>query len=186
MSDTAPLEPPPQNDGDSPRDAARMVRADLVTAVFFIVFGAAILYASWTMPRLEVRRIHPLTVPGLVPGMLSIALMICGTILGLRSLKAPAPGGWQAFGASFFSTGAQRVFVVAALAFTYTLGLIGFIPFWAATMIFVGAFILVFEAWLGNPRKTLLQSLPWAIGLAVFAGVSVTLVFERLFLVRLP
>lgn len=182
MTDTNPA----PSDSEPPLEIARRARADLITAVVFIVFAAAILYASWTMPRLEIRRIHPLTVPGLVPGMLSIALMFCGVILGLRSLRVPTQGGWSELGRAVVSEGARRALVVAVLAFVYTLGLVGLMPFWAATMIFVASFILVFEVWLGKPRKTLLQSLPWAIGLAIFAGVSVTLVFERLFLVRLP
>ena len=83
---------------DSDRTSAPMVRADLVAAVVFIIFGALVLYGSWTMPRLEVRRIHPLTIPGLVPGLLSLALIACGVILAIRSLRARAIGGWQVLG----------------------------------------------------------------------------------------
>ena len=53
-----------------------MVRADLLTAIVFIVLAAAMLYGSWTMDRLEVRRIHPFTAPGVVPGLLSAALLL--------------------------------------------------------------------------------------------------------------
>ena len=71
-----------------------MVRADLLTAIVFIVLAAAMLYGSWTMDRLEVRRIHPFTAPGVVPGLLSAALLLCGIVLAIRSLRLPAPGGW--------------------------------------------------------------------------------------------
>lgn len=186
MSETADPLPRPDEPAPDPAEAARMVRADLVAALVFIVLGAAILYASWTMPRLEIRRIHPLTVPGLVPGILSAALIICGAILALRSVRRPAPGGWTGLGEALVSPAARRALTVAVLAFTYTLGLIGLMPFWAATAIFVCAFILVFEVWLAEPRRTLIQSLPWAVGLAIAVGFAVTLTFERLFLVRLP
>jgi putative tricarboxylic transport membrane protein len=63
---------------------------------------------------------------------------------------------------------------------------VGTLPFWAATGLFVFCFIMVFECWLAAPRKPLLQSLPWALGLAVVTAAAVTLVFERAFLVRLP
>jgi hypothetical protein len=167
-------------------DNARMARADLVMAVFLIVLGVAIFYGAWTMPRLEIRRIHPLTVPGLVPGMLAVALTICGVILGVRATRTRAPGDWAEFAATLRGREAMRALVAAALGFGYALGLIGRMPFWAATGIFVFAFILIFEVWLAEPKRRLLASAPWALGLAVVASVAVTLVFERAFLVRLP
>jgi hypothetical protein len=165
---------------------AAMARADLLAALVFIVLGAAILYGSWTMPRLEARQIHPFTVPGLVPGMLSVALIICGSVLAWRSVRTPAPGGWQSLRAALLSHQSMRAGVVAVLALVYTLGLMGWLPFWGATALFVFGFILVFEVWLAEPRRTLMQSLPWAAGLAVATAIAVTLVFERAFLVRLP
>ncbi|MCZ4347856.1 tripartite tricarboxylate transporter TctB family protein [Devosia sp. J2-20] len=163
-----------------------MIKADLVAGLFFIVLAAATFFGSWTMDRLEVRRINPLTVPGLVPGMLAIALMICGLILTVRSLRSPAPGGWSGLGNAIISTSAQRAAAVLVLTLTYTLVLVGWLPFWLATGIFVFVFILVFEVWLASPRRTLIQTLPWALGLAVVTATVVTLVFQRLFLVRLP
>ena len=163
-----------------------MIRADLVAGLFFIVLAAATFFGAWTMDRLEVRRINPLTVPGLVPGLLAIALMICGLILALRSLRTAAPNGWQDLGAAIISPAASRAGVVLLLTLIYTLVLVGWLPFWPATGIFVFAFITVFEAWLATPRRSLIQTLPWALGLAVVTAAVVTLVFERLFLVRLP
>ena len=179
---TTPAEPDPQGEGHSPA----MIRADLLAAIFFIVLAAAMLYGSWTMDRLEARRIHPFTVPGLVPGLLSGTLLICGVVLAVRSLRLPAPGGWTELGAAVTSGAAGRAGVVLLLCLVYTLGLIGMMPFWLATGLFVFAFILVFETWLAAPRRSLLQSLPWALGLAVATAAIVTLVFERAFLVRLP
>lgn len=173
---------PPSDDAPHPG----MVRADLLAGLFFIVLGVAIFYGAWTMDRLEVRRIHPFTVPGLVPGLLSMALTLCGGILALRSLRSPAPGGWQHLTGAVVSRAAGRAGAVMALALVYTLGLIGTLPFWAATGIFVFAFIIVFECWLAEPRRPLLTTLPWATGLAVTTAIVVTLVFERAFLVRLP
>ena len=56
----------------------------------------------------------------------------------------------------------------------------------APVLLFVFTFILLFECWLAEPRQPLLNSLPWALGLAIATAVAVTLVFERAFLVRLP
>lgn len=163
-----------------------MIRADLLAGLVFIVLGVAIFYGAWTMDRLEVRRIHPLTVPGLVPGMLSVALTLCGAVLALRSLRAPAEQGWQSLGQALFSGAAGRAMAVMALALIYTLGLVGTLPFWAATAIFVFCFIMVFECWLATPRRPLIPSLFWALGLSIAVSAIVTLVFQRAFLVRLP
>ena len=181
-----PADSPATQPTDGNRDTARMVRADLVAAIVFIALGALILYGSWTMPRLEVRRINPLTAPGLVPGMLSFALIVCGVILAVRSLRARIEGGWRELGAALVSRETRRALIVVALVLVYTLGLVGWLPFWAATAIFVFAFILTFELWVTPKPKPLLRSLAWAFGLAVVTAVTVTLVFERLFLVRLP
>jgi hypothetical protein len=166
--------------------APAMIKADLLASLVFIVLSAATLYGSWTMDRLANRRINPMTVPGLVPGLLSAALLVCGIILAVRSLRMPAAGGWSALGTNVTSSAAQRAGVVLVLTLVYSLGLIGLVPFWLATGIFVFAFILVFETWLAVPRRPLLQSLPWALGLAVATAAIVTIVFERAFLVRLP
>ncbi len=176
---------PPADDAPEAAKAA-MNRADLLASLAFLVLGAFVFYGSWTMPRLEARRINPLTAPGLVPGLLSAALIVCGLVLCLRSLRAATPGGWAALRTMVISPMSGRALAVVALALVYTLGLIGLMPFWAATAIFVFCFILVFEVWLAAPRRPLIQSLPWAAGLAVVTAAAVTLAFERAFLVRLP
>jgi hypothetical protein len=178
----APVVPHTGEDGQS----ARMVRADLIAAVFLILLGAMILYGSWTMPRLEQRHVHPLTVPGLVPGLLSLALIVCGAVLALRSVRSATGGGWQEFWASLNSQGSWRVLAVLALVLVYTLGLVGSLPFWAATALFVFAFVAIFELWITPKPRPMLPSLAWSLGLAVVTSAAVTYVFERLFLVRLP
>ncbi|SFV37952.1 putative tricarboxylic transport membrane protein [Devosia crocina] len=178
----SPQVPTPTDDDANPA----MIKADLLAGLIFIVLGVAVFYGAWTMDRLEVRRIQPLTIPGLVPGMLSLALTVCGVVLTLRSLRQSMPGDWQFLGQAILSGATGRAMVVMALALVYTLGLVGTLPFWAATFLFVFAFIMVFECWLAEPRKPILPSLLWALGIAVVTSATVTLVFERVFLVRLP
>tara|TARA_R110002020_G_scaffold192728_3_gene392913 strand:+ start:93 stop:650 length:558 start_codon:yes stop_codon:yes gene_type:complete len=163
-----------------------MIKADLLAGLFFIVLSVATLVASWNMDRLTARRINPLTVPGLVPGILSAALLVCGLILAIRSVRTSAPGGWHDLRQAIVSTAAQRAGAVLLLTLAYALVLVGLLPFWLATGLFVFVFIMVFETWLAAPRQPLLQTMPWAFGLAVATATLVTLVFERLFLVRLP
>lgn len=167
-------------------ETAVRARADLLTAIVLVVLGLAIFYLSWTMPRLEARRVHPATIPGLVPMFLSAGLVICGALLAWRSARIDSAGGWRGLLAVFGTRETQRVLVVLALALIHTLVLVGWLPFWAAAMTFIFAFIMVFETWLadtpGNPVSTLL----WAIGIAVLGGGGIYYVFERIFLVRLP
>jgi hypothetical protein len=170
------------DEGHSPA----MIRADLLASLFFIVLSACMLYGSWTMDRLANRRINPMTVPGLVPGLLSVALLICGLVLAVRSVRSSAEGGWSDLGHAITAAPARRAGMVLLLALVYTLGLVGLVPFWLATGLFVFAFILVFETWMATPRRPLWQSMPWALGLAIATSAIVTLVFERAFLVRLP
>src|SRR5690554_3349907 len=101
-----------------------MIKADLAAGIFFVVLATATLVGSWTMDRLEARRINPMTAPGLVPGLLSAALLVCGIILTLRSLRSPAPGGWRELGSAVVSSAAQRAGAVLVLTLTYTLVLV--------------------------------------------------------------
>ena len=61
-------------------------RADQVTALVFFVLGVAMAIGGYTMDRLEVRQIHPASIPGLVPMILGGLLALCaiGRSLGAR------------------------------------------------------------------------------------------------------
>jgi hypothetical protein len=53
-------------------------------------------------------------------------------------------------------------------------------------MLFIFAFIMIFETWLADAPANPLSTLLWAIGIAVVGGGGIYYVFERIFLVRLP
>ena len=172
---------------DSHDFVATMRRADLLAGIAFVALGVAILWLSWTMPRLEERGVPLITAPGLVPGVLGALLAACGAALALRSLAvARDPAGWRRFAAILVSVEAGRAVAVIVLVFGYALGLVGLVPFWLATALFVFAFVLSFDAWLAEVPRPLRRVAPAAALLAVATGVVVVLVFERGFLVRLP
>lgn len=171
---------------DESLDAAIRSRADLLTALVLVVLGLALFYFSWTMPRLENRHVHPATIPGLVPMMLSAALTLCGLLLLWRSARIPASGGWRGLGSIFRTRQALRVLVILGLGLFHTLVLVGWLPFWAAAAAFIFAFIVIFETWLADEPANLLPTLAWAGAIAVIGGVGIYYVFERIFLVRLP
>src|SRR5687768_13290776 len=135
---------------DDTNDPAIRARADLLTSIVLVALGLAIFYFSWTMPRLENRHVHPATIPGLVPMFLSAALTICGLLLLWRSARIKAEGGWRELAVLFTTRQALRVLVILGLALIHTLVLVGWLPFWAAAMLFIFAFIMIFETWLAD------------------------------------
>lgn len=167
------------------REQGIRAKADLITAVILVVVGLAIFYFSYTMPRLEQRNIHPTTIPGLVPMILGAALAVLGTMLGVNAWRT-RQGGWDDFLAIFGSMAAARVAAGGALVLIYTLGLIGAMPFWAASMIFVFTFIIAMELVLTSEPSPLKRSLFWAIVTATGSSAAIYYLFAQIFLVRLP
>jgi len=155
----------------------RTPRADFWFSILLTAFGAAVTFESWRMPRLENLGIDPMSAPGLTPGLLGVVLTGLGLALFARGVRAepdPEPVETEA--------GWGRFAVTLALCLGYALVLLGRLPFWAATAIFVAAFVLAFT-WRERPAwRTGLVG----VALALVVAMTVTLLFERVFLVRLP
>jgi Tripartite tricarboxylate transporter TctB family len=166
---------------------AGMPRADFVTGLVLALLGAAVLWASLDMPRFEERDADPYTVPGLVPGALGAIILVLGAVLvvraawagGWRSGAAAATGGWR-------EPGVRRLALSIALCLIYAAGLVGTLPFWLATFVFVTAFVTVFEWPLATSRADRLRRLAFAPLLGAVTAAAVTLLFQHVFLVRLP
>jgi hypothetical protein len=171
---------------DIPREQAVRARADLVTSILLVVIGIWVFYVSYEMPRLEARRIHPTTIPGFVPMILGAALTLCGVLLGWRSYKLPSAGGWSGLVDLIKTMSVARVMAGMFLIGVYALGLVGWLPFWAASMIFIFAFIVTFELVLTDLPEPIMRSLIWALLTAVTCGAGIYYLFSTIFLVRLP
>src|SRR5213082_2304173 len=65
-------------------------RSDMADALGWMALGIAILVASVSMDRLESQHINPYTVPGLLPGLLGLAMMLLGGVLAVRSWQRGA------------------------------------------------------------------------------------------------
>jgi len=166
-----------------------LIRADLITGVVLVVFGLAVLAESYGMPRLEERNINPWTVPGIVPGMLAVVITALGAVLALRSLAAGALGVRavhtpEEVAEARASLG--RLVLCGALCLVYAILLVGRIPFWLATGLFIFAFIALFEWGSADSGRIRLRKLAVAAAIAVAVAVVIPYVFEYLFLVRLP
>lgn len=178
MTDTTP---------EATLETARRDCADFASGLAFVALGLGVFAASWGMPRLENRGVHPLTAPGLVPGMLALALIVCGGLLAAKARRGAAGRtGWRALAGLLRGFEAVRVAAALVLVLIYTLLLVGWLPFGPAAALFVFAFIATFEIALPSGPVAVRRTLVWGAGVAIVTGVVVVQVFERVFLVRLP
>lgn len=167
----------------------RMARADFVTGLALVALAVYVLIESWRMPRLEHLKVHPLSVPGVVPGFLGVIIFIFGAILAGRSLRAGGQRLWLSVGSAravLAKPGNQRLLITAFLAIGYAGFLLGTIPFWLGTGLFVFVFVVAFE-WRRDMGARGCARLATAAGiLAVATSAVVSWVFQNLFLVTLP
>jgi hypothetical protein len=164
-------------------------RSDFQDAIGWIALGLAVLVGSLTMDRLEQQNINPVTVPGLLPGLLGIAMILLGGVMALRSWRRGALARALPPATPHQREERKRVAIAVALCCGYGLVLVGHgIPFWLASTIYVGASILVFQRLSPDPAERRLTALAGAkaLAIAVAASVITWLVFEKVFLVRLP
>ncbi len=166
-----------------------MAKADFLTGLVLIFLSLYVMFESWKMPRLEHLKVHPLSVPGLVPAFLAAVILIFATVLVVRSVLR---GGhrltftFKGFLQTLRSPGNQRLLLTAVLTIAYAAFLIGTLPYGLATGLFIFVFIVLFE-WkkginIAQQRRGILS----ASLIAILSAVAITLVFERLFLVSLP
>ncbi|GAB3649399.1 tripartite tricarboxylate transporter TctB family protein [Ramlibacter alkalitolerans] len=170
-------------------EEAASPRSDLKDAVGWIVFGLAVLVGSLTMDRLEQQNINPVTVPGLLPGLLGIAMILLGAIMAVRSWRRGALATRLPPATAHQREERKRVAIAVALCCGYGIVLVGHgIPFWLASTLYVTASILIFQRMAEDPAERRLTARAWAKAfvIAVVASVITWLVFERVFLVRLP
>lgn len=162
-------------------------RADFAGAIVWMAIGLAIVAAALAMDRFEAVGATVYTMPGLVPGILGAALTGLGLLLLVRAIRAGAiaelAGTWlpDPDGRSML----KRVAIATALALVYTLGLVGHVWFPAATVLFVFAFMMVFGVSPEGPRPLARRAAIAAVT-AIATAAAVSLVFEQVFLVRLP
>jgi hypothetical protein len=175
--------------GGSMADSRNMHKADFVTSLVLLAFGVTTIVLSVTMPRLEHRGINPYTIPGLVPGLLGAAIVIMGAVLFLRSVYNRGYSfriSRQRLSEIIAVPQVQRVAATLLICLIYALGLIGRLWYPASTLIFVLAFIVVFEYQREQPLRGQSRRIVTAGIEALLTAAVVSAVFRYLFLVRLP
>lgn len=162
--------------------------ADPAFGLGWVALGGAIAVGAWRMDRLEAQGVEPYAVPGLVPGLLGLLLAAFGLALALR--RRPATDGQGTGIEDGRAEGAAepwRAVLAVLLVAGFVLGLLGRgPPFWLASFVFVFLGILLFE-WPERRRAgTLARGAARAALVAAGASAAITLVFQEIFLVRLP
>ncbi len=168
------------------RNAPANALADAITAAILALVGIYVFVEAYNMPRLEARRINPLTIPGLVPMGLGIALVVLALMLGYRALRLTDRTSLSDLLARLRSRESARAAASTGLVLVFVLLLIGNMPFWLASMLFIFAFVLTLEVILSDEPVPLLRSALWGAGTAVVFGGAIYLLFAQIFLVRLP
>ena len=156
-------------------------RSDVIGGLAWMALGCVIVVLSWQMDRLEDQDINPYTVPGLVPGLLGLGMIGLSAIMLVRGLRG---GGLAAGSVPVAALDWRRLGLVLLLCVGFAAGLLGRVPFAAAATIFVAGSILVLR-WneLAGHR---VRGIATAAAIGLGAGLGVSFLFERLFLVRLP
>jgi len=168
---------------------SNMPKADFLMSILLIVFGITILFVSIGMPRFEEQDANPYSVPGVVPGFLGGIIAFLGLVLFIRSLirkgyKLGITGRTMKEWVKDDST--LRLLMTLGLSLIYALVFIGWLPYAVGTVLFIFAFIVIFEHKKGIPLREEKRMLYKAMLTSVISGVSIWVVFRYLFLVSLP
>lgn len=176
-------------EGSAPgQEGAVPPRLDLIAAALLFLLAAVVLAAARAMPTFIERGGAPFAAPGFVPSLYAGLLAVLAILLGARSVAAGAlrRGGGRAGGLTAEARDAMlRLLLATTLGASLVFGMIGRIPFVHAAALFIAAFILIFE-WRREPLSRRLRRLAEAFGIAIAAAVAISLIFERVFLLRLP
>ena len=152
------------------------MKGDRIQGVFWIAFGGVIFYASWTMDRLASLGVRPFSAPGLLPGILGVFIVLLGMAMLFRGKGASAePIEWR------------RILLPLVLCLGFAGGMVGRgIPFWVAAWIFVAVMIWTLQYRERKLKGELRRLAAVSLSIGLGASVAISLVFQELFLIRLP
>jgi hypothetical protein len=117
-----------------------------------------------------------------MPGVLGALMIVFGAALGLRALRKPSAP------AAAGTASAARIFLAIGLCTGYAAGMLGHgLPFWLGSAAFLFVSVLTFR-WLDRDADTppFARLAVSSAAIAVGAALAIGLLFEQVFLVRLP
>ncbi len=165
-------------------EGGKTARSDLLGGAGWVGFGLLIVTEALRMDRFTAMGATLYTMPGFVPGIIGSLIVLLGAVLMLRGWRRTQAG--TTLPQSGASAGEpvinRRIAVTLALSLLYAGALLGRAPFWLVTALFVAAFTWFFAPGDQPPARRVIAAL---IAGAVTSAV-VTVVFQYVFLVRLP
>ena len=152
------------------------MRSDRLQGAFWIALGLAIFYASWTMDRLANLGVKPFSAPGLLPGVLGAFIVLLGIAMLLRARQEEAETiEWR------------RILPPLALCLGFAGGMVGRgIPFWLAAWLFIAVMIWTLQYRERKVKGELPRLAAISVSIGLAASVAISLIFQELFLIRLP
>ena len=166
-----------------------MPKADFVVSILLMAFGVWIILHSLQMPRFKELNADPMSVPGIVPGILGTVIFILSLVVFIRSLvrRGYQLGLNRKTLQNFFQeTSSQRMLLTICICIVYGIFMVGSMNYYPATLIFVLVFIILFQFRGAQDVSARGKMLLFAALQALLAAGIVGAVFRYLFLVDLP
>jgi len=166
-----------------------MPKADFVVSILLMCFGVWIVIHSLQMPRFKELAADPMSVPGIVPGILGTVIIILSLIVFIRSL---ARKGYrlglnrQTLNNFLLDTSLQRMLLTIFICIVYGILLVGRLNYYVATFIFVLIFLILFQFRRSEDSTARAKLLTLGVLQALLTAGIVGAVFRYLFLVDLP
>lgn len=163
----------------APAETARL-GGDRLGGPLWIAFGVAVVVAAWRTDRMAAQGVPWFGAPGLMPGLLGLAIVLGGLLLTLRAFRAPREPAAEALD-----------WPVLSVTLLLSLGFAGLVLGHGPSFgVAAGLYLFIHVAFLQWPERRAagqtLRGLAVAAAVAVGGGVLIPLVFEQIFLVRLP
>lgn len=167
-----------------------MEKADIRSGILIILIGVSFLLSSLRMPW-SIYGYEWFACPGFVPSILAGVLMMLGIILLVRGISRKRLNEAGVDGSSdgkessaqtplkithWTENPTYRIMLTIGLCSAYIFLLLGRLPYWLSTTIFVTAFIFLFKG----------ASLVKSIAIGALTSVVVIFVFYKIFVVFLP
>ena len=164
------------------------VNADSIMAVFLAALGLAMFIGGIQMDRLEIRHIHPASIPGLVPIMLGFFMMLCAGLLFKSAISKNATKDATKDERKIKNSGnsTKNLMMTLVCCLTFALLLVGNLPFIISSSLFISIFGIVFSWSAKAEKRTKIKTIVISIIIGVTAGTLISIMFQYGFLVRLP
>ena len=166
-----------------------MPKADFVVSILLMAFGVWIVLHSLQMPRFKELSADPMSVPGIVPGILGTVIFILSLVVFIRSLTRRGYQlglNRQTLRNFFQDASSQRMLVTIFICIVYGILMVGNMNYYPATFIFVLVFIIIFQLRGTQDVSARGKMLLFAVLQALLAAGIVGAVIPYLFLVDLP